>query len=516
LSERASRWARGRPVVLAAVGGALCCLGFVGFGLWPLALVALALLWLALEETRQRPLRSAALVGLTFGWVGYAGGYHWMWHVIDVFLNGNVLLGSALWLGDSLWFALRFALYAVLYCMVRRRGWPVAVAAVPPLLLIEWLYPLLFPVFLGQSLVEQTTLIQISDLGGPLLLTGLLAVVNLAVFETWRWWRAQRTLPGRTWVLAALAVASSWGYGTLRIREIDQESAAAPALRVGLVQGNLGVLEKGNVAAADHRRYLEQTRELLAAGDVDLVVWPETVYTRGLRGPLPISGQLIREDLSVPLLFGAALVRTDSGRRLAYNAAMLVGADGTIRDAYDKNLLIPFTEYIPFAGFFAPFTERVAKPSHFAAATDTPPLLLGGWRISTPICYEVVRPAFVRRMVRAARPHLLVTLANDSWFGDSQEPWMHLALAKFRAVEHRRYLVRATNSGVSAVVDAVGREVVRSGVLTRENLRAPVRMLDGTSVYTRWGDWLGWVALAVVLVTLTPAGGRRSALPTDT
>jgi apolipoprotein N-acyltransferase len=105
-------------------------------------------------------------------------------------------------------------------------------------------------------------------------------------------------------------------------------------------------------------------------------------------------------------------------------------------------------------------------------------------------------------MVVRAHPHLIVTLANDAWFGDSQEPWIHLAMAKLRAVEHRRYLVRATNSGVSAVIDPVGREVSRSGVLTRENLRATVRMLDGESLYTRRGDWPGWIAAAIVLVTL--------------
>jgi apolipoprotein N-acyltransferase len=105
-------------------------------------------------------------------------------------------------------------------------------------------------------------------------------------------------------------------------------------------------------------------------------------------------------------------------------------------------------------------------------------------------------------MMREAQPHLIVTLANDAWFGDSQEPWLHLAMAKFRAVEHRRYVVRATNSGVSAVIDPAGREVARSGLLTRQNLRATVRMLDETTIYTSAGDWAGWAAAALVLMAL--------------
>jgi apolipoprotein N-acyltransferase len=244
---------------------------------------------------------------------------------------------------------------------------------------------------------------------------------------------------------------------------------------------------------------------------VDLVVWPETVYTRGLLRPLPLSGQIIRQEVQVPLLFGASTVRTETGRRLKYNSALLVGADGVIRDAYDKNLLIPFTEYVPLADLAPQMAARWAAASHFAAATDVPPLRLGPWRISTPICYEAVRPAFVRRMMLEARPHLIVTLANDAWFGDSQEPWLHLAMARFRAVEHRRYVVRATNSGVSAVIDPAGREIAGTGLLARENLRATVHMLDDATLYTTAGDWAGWAAAVLVMIAFATARPRPDA-----
>jgi apolipoprotein N-acyltransferase len=152
---------------------------------------------------------------------------------------------------------------------------------------------------------------------------------------------------------------------------------------------------------------------------------------------------------------------------------------------------------------------------HFGASNDTPPLRLGPWRIATPICYEAIRPEFVRRMVTRTRPHLLVTLANDAWFGDSQEPWLHFGLARLRAVEHRRFLVRATNSGVSAVVDPAGRVVVSTAVLARENLRAVVHPLEGETVYARVGDWPGWLSAAVVVLTLglRPPRGRRAVPP---
>lgn len=480
-------------LLLAVAGGALCFLGFVGFGLWPLSLICLVPLWLALEGEPRVTLRRAALLGFVYGAVAYAGGFHWMWRIVDVFLGGDVLVGALLWSADASWFGARFALVASLYALARRRGWPPVAAGIAPLLAVEGLYPTLFPVYLGHALSQHLVWIQISDLGGPLLLTAFLALMNVAVLETWRWRRPGGRAPAGTWAVAATAAVLVWSYGAWRIPGVEQVIAAAPELRIGVVQGNLGVLEKGRRAEVDHRRYLEQTRELLAGGEVDLVVWPETVYSRGLLRPLPLSGRMIREDVPVPLLFGAATVSGEGGRRRKYNSALLIGADGVIRDVYDKNALVPFTEHVPFADLLS---ERFVDASEFVPGADRAPLALGPWRISTPICHEAVQAALVRRMVAEARPHLLATLANDSWFGDSQEPWIHLAMARMRAVEHRRFLVRATNSGVSAVVDPIGRDVARSGLLTRENLRATVRLLEETTVYTRWGDWPGWLAVA--------------------
>jgi apolipoprotein N-acyltransferase len=221
----------------------------------------------------------------------------------------------------------------------------------------------------------------------------------------------------------------------------------------------------------------------------------------------------VLEDLTVPLLFGAGSVREENGRRVKTNSAFLAGADGTIRDVYDKNLLIPLAEYVPFAGAFPALETWFPHVQEFAAAREVPPLRLGAWRIVTPICYEAVRPEFVRRMMAHSRPHLLVTLANDAWFGASQEPWMHLALARLRAVEHRRFMVRSTNSGISAIVDPAGRIVARTRLLARDSLRATVRPLDGETVYTRLGDWPGWLSAGLVGLTLlfhAPAARRRA------
>jgi apolipoprotein N-acyltransferase len=492
----------------AALGGALYCLGYVGFGIWPLALVAWAVFFLALEGTRARRASVSALAGFVFGFVAHAGGYAWLWRLVDVFLGGQRALGAALWGAHAIWFSAAYALYALLYRALRARGWPIALAGSAPLVAVEWLYPQLFPAHLGDAFVDRTRFVQIADLGGPLAVTALAVLVNAALFESYRWARGDHTPPLATGVATLLALSATAGYGVFREAALAEAMATAPALRVGIVQGNADVMEKRRDPERMHALYLTQTRELLAEGPLDLVVWPETVYTRGIQGPLPVAGQLIARDLGVPLLFGAASVRAaEDGRARRYNSAFLIGADGTIRDGYDKNLLVPFAERLPFG---EPLRGLFPHAQDFGAAEATPALRLGAWRIATPICYEAAVPAFVRRMVAEAQPNLLVMLSNDAWFGDSHEPWIHLAVARMRAIEHHRFVVRATNSGISAVIDPAGRLLAQSGLGRSENLRGTVRMLGTPTFYGRAGDWIGWLAAAgcgVMLLVGAPRYG---------
>jgi apolipoprotein N-acyltransferase len=492
----------------ATCGGVLYFLGYVGFGVWPCLLVFLVPFWSALERVRTTP--AAIRAALVFGLVAYAGGFAWLWRLVEVFLEGNRVVGAVAWLAYGGWFAGGFVVYAIAFRRMRGRGWSCMVAGVAPLVALEWLQPHLFPVNAGSGLVRAPAwTIQAADLGGPLLLTALVGMANVTAFETWAWWRRRRERPLAVWAAALGIVLVVLGWGQRQERALATAVARAPGLRVGVVQANLGVLEKREQSLVTHERHLAQTRELLADGAVDLVVWPETAYVRGLRGPLPISGNPIREDIAVPLLFGGASVREEGGRLRTANAAFLIGADGTIRDAYEKNLLIPLAEYVPLASLVPALGRWFPHVEKFGASSEMPALRLGPWRIATPICYEVARQDFVRRMVLASRPHLLVTIANDAWFGDSQEPWIHLALARLRAVEHRRFLVRATNSGVSAIVDPTGRIVAHTGLLTRESLRGVVYPLEGETLYGRFGDWPGWLAVAIVAFGLTwPGMGR--------
>jgi apolipoprotein N-acyltransferase len=475
-------------------------LGYLGWGAWPCLFLFLVPAWWALTTAAVRG-RDAAGLGFTFGFAAYAGGHLWLLALIGPYLDGRYGTGAVLWIVYGVWFALAFAVYGALFHALRHRGVPLAVAGIAPYVLVEWLQPQIFPLYAGNGLVAVPLLAQTADVGGPLLLTALLAGANLVMFETLAWLDGRRPRPLAVWVSGAVVACVVLGYGRARMAAVDDASARAPAIRVGLVQANLDVSAKDALGVVTHRRHLEQTRELLNEGDVDLVVWPESAYVRGIRRPLPVSSRPIVQEMPVPLLFGASSTFEIDGRKVKANSVFLAGEDGMIRAVYDKNLLIPLAESLPFGDVLPLLARLFPHAEEFAAATVTSTLELGPWRIATPICYEAIRPEFVRRMMAAA-PHLLITLANDAWFGDSQEPWLHLGLARLRAIEHRRWLVRATNSGVSAIVDPAGRVVTRTGLLTRENLHGTVHPLAGQTIYARVGDWPGWVALGAVGVAL--------------
>ena len=487
---------------LSLFGGVIIFLGWAGFGIWPLEFVALVPLWAALELVRERSWKTALGVSWLYGTVGIAGGYHWMVEFFEVFSGFGLFASLGLFLLFSTYLGAQYATMGVLYWAIRGRGWSVATAALSTFIVTEWLFPKLFPVYLANTLLQQPLLVQIADLGGPLLVSVLIGVVNTAAFEAFRWWRGARQMPVATFAAAVAFAAFTLIYGAVRIGQVDAEVEAAPPLELGIVQVNMGIFEARKWAGEGHRRLLEQSLELEKEGDLDLLVWPESAYRPKLARTLPIVAKEVRQELKTPILFGGSSVTHEEGQRKLYNTVFLMDEEGVIRETYDKTYLLMFGEYLPFGETFPVLYEFSPNSSHFTPGSHVEALSFGPWRISTPVCYEDVLPGFTREMIEHANPHILINLTNDAWFGDTQEPWIHLVLAQFRAIEHRRYMVRSTNSGISAVIDPVGRIVAKTGIQTRENIRATVHMMEGHTIYARLGDWPGWLSLLATAVTL--------------
>ena len=150
---------------------------------------------------------------------------------------------------------------------IRHRRRRSSAGSIAPFVAVEWLQPQIFPLYAGNGLVAAPILAQTADLGGPLLLTALLLGANLIVFETWRWMEGDRPAPTVVWTVGAGVALAAIGYGALRMRVLDDATARAPAVRVGVVQANLDVRAKDRLGVLAHREHLAQSRELLASSE---------------------------------------------------------------------------------------------------------------------------------------------------------------------------------------------------------------------------------------------------------
>ncbi|MDR1125389.1 MAG: apolipoprotein N-acyltransferase [Deltaproteobacteria bacterium] len=348
-----------------------------------------------------------------------------------------------------------------------------------------------------------------------------------------------RPLPGRRPLLALplalLALAAIYGLTRLERDWSGQPDRPGPAgqenaLLVTLVQGNTDQKQKWT---ADYRsqiigNYLELSRRALTRAQKehgrkpDLLLWPETAmpfafqkspYTAG-----PIR-QLARES-GVPLLFGTQGLEADLEKEpypelspifdYVYNRVLLLDQLGRESGSYDKEHLVPFGEYLP-PGLSIPFATEFLQGTGFTPGQPGPPPLKSGRAaLGLLICYEVIFPELAQARV-AAGANLLVSVSNDAWFGKSSAPLQHLQLAAMRCIEQGRYMARATNTGISAVIDPCGR-VSGAGPLFEARARTePVWPLREITIFHRGYDWISGALWVIPLSLMLWAALRRAA-----
>lgn len=516
---------------IAAASGALWFLAAPDFDLWPLAWLAPApLCWLIdRAPTPRRARRYAWLAGT----VCSVGGFSWVVELLGRYssfptaLAALVLVALAAYQGLVFW-AFAWAARSVRDHSRKVMGAPLPMALIAPLgfACFETVWPMLFPYNLAITQAWQTPIVQLSELTGPAGVTALLFAVGGAIYDLATERTLRRRLVPAAGAAAAVALTLVWGY--VRMAQIEAARAAAPELRVGLVQSNMpfdgAELDEPAFPMSRVRAIQDVTADLEARGAA-LVVWPESAFPYLLArdavpGPAPVvvrhrglGGDEVEPTpaFDVPLIVGATTYAEPfDPDRPPYNSAFLLVGDRFLERA-DKNHLVMFSEHIPGADTFPALADMLPRGSgHFTAgdALTVFELELDGatYRLAPLICLEDTLPV-VGRELAARHPHLLVNLTNDTWFGDGAEPWQHLALAVFRAVELRTDLVRAVNSGVTSHVDATGRVRLTTDVIDPARDRQPpaghivrARLLEGGhGVYVSLGNLFG---LACVLATL--------------
>lgn len=498
-----------RQVAAVAAGGVGLALAFPSPDLHLLAWFALVPLFFAAREVR---LTRAWWLGVLFGVLFRAASMYW---VVDAMTRfGGLPLPAALAGAASLF--LYLALFPALFVVGLRRigpdrpGMPLLAAALwTGLELVQARLMTGFPwLLVGYAGGRTGPMIQSADLAGVFGIGFVVVAVNgawvaLAVGDR----RARR------WALAPILLLLATGaYGALRLGQ--HPASTDGSLRVALAQGNVSQEQKWDPALVDTvlGRYLELTERAARQG-ADLVVWPESAWPDPWGLEAGAGGERLRAlaaRTGTPALVGTVRVERREGLTSVANAALLVGSDGALHGAYEKVKLVPFGEYLPFRrwlGFLGPLVQAVGE---LRAGAPTQALLrheTGGVPpVGLSICYEIIFPEIARDHVqRGAR--LLVTITNDAWYGRSSAPWQHFAMARMRAVETRRWLVRAANTGISGIVDPAGRVTGRSGLFEQELIVGAVEPRDGRTLYVRTGDLFAWLCFAIA--TGAVVVGRR-------
>jgi apolipoprotein N-acyltransferase len=511
---------------LATLSGCLWFLAVTPFDLSALAWIAAVPMLLAVD--RAPTFKQALFLGWWAGVVETGGGFYWLIDVMQRFADFPWWAGALVFLVFCAARALIFLLFALVVRGIReRRRVPMTVLGPIVMVSCELVVPQLFPCGQWISQAWHPLVIQIAELTGPLGVTALLMVVNGALYDAAVDGRAARypALGAVALVVAALV------FGAVRMRQIDDIVARAPRMKIGLVQPNFAYTVSAESSRDEILRQLTalqtESRRLQQAG-AQLLVWSEGAYPITLPRNFiadftPDSLAMIRQGFNVPVVIGADMY--DAAHDDAFNSAILLDADGRMAGRYDKVRLLAFGEYIPGIESF-PWLRKFLPPGtgRFAAGTGPGIMTLQGpagqvWKLGPVICYEDILQGFVRGVGRL-HPNLLVNLTSDSWFGAQTEPWEHLALAVFAGVELRVSMVRAVNSGVSALIDPNGRLVQKTyaddpyrnpraedGIV----VTAPF-MSGGHTVYVAVGNLFAYLCIAATLILIGIAG--RVSLPT--
>ncbi len=492
-----------RDYLLALLSGAFLALSFPKPDLSVMAWFAFVPLLLSIA--RKSPARAFRL-GMVCGLTAYGGILYWLNIVMTLY-------GKLPWaISFSLFLVLAayLAFYVGVVAMLVRRG---EIAGISPLLSFptlwvgfEYLRSFALSGFpwasLGYSQYRVLPLIQIADITGVYGLSFLIVFANVVLLRIIKGavMRGPSVYPTKSAALLVLLLVLSLSYGFTRLNSVE---SGAP-LKVALVQGNIPQdvkwdpdFQESTVAV-----YEKLTREAVSDG-ADLVVWPESAlpfyfqsggeYTRRVES--------LAANLNAFMVVGSPAAEQKQEKIRYLNSAFLLSPTGTVVGRSDKIHLVPFGEYVPLAKLL-PFVHKlVVGIGDFSAGEGTIPLSIGKEKIGILICFEGIFPELSRGYVKAGS-RLLVNITNDAWYGRSSAPYQHLSMTVFRAVENRVPLIRAANTGITAIIDSKGHIRGMTQLFKETYLAGEVRFGTVEAIYTRYGDLFAGLCLALSAVII--------------
>jgi apolipoprotein N-acyltransferase len=512
-------------IVLIIVSSVLYILAFPYCSISILSFISVIPFFIVIEKSNKW--KTTFFAGLMYGVLIGAGLSYWLYPALhyQYGISGVFSILFVLFFG-YLPFGLLFAFFAVAYKYLYRNSLIFYICIVPSLwIVIEYLrelVPIMVPWgAIGYSVVNLKYFVQISDIIGVYGVSFLIVLINstltyvflsINIDENTRVNR-QKQIMGDiniTFIkkniipilLLVIIITFPQIYGYFSIRKwerIDNAISEDAIYRVSIIQGNFGNTQRWRSEASLGRldtyislSFIEEAHK--AERGNRIIIWPETV----LNEPTMVS----REHFArLMIISGRDALLISGGTRRSYfrgmyNTAYFISGKGNVK-WYDKNILLPFSEAHPIGlDLLGKFYEA---PNEFLVGKTFPMIRTDFGKIGVSICFETIYPWFIRTSVHKGS-EFLVNISNDSWFGNSSEPYQHLGISVFRAIENRRYMLRASNSGISAIISPTGQIFSRTELFERTGIDGHVKKLRIESFYTQHGDWILYAAIIFLVV----------------
>jgi apolipoprotein N-acyltransferase len=512
-----------KRALLAGFAGAISVLAFAPLHVWPVLFLSFGLLvWLldgchAGHASLGTRLRCAALIGFWFGFGYFLTGLYWTAEafLVEPWRHGWLIPFAMTGLagGMALFYAAAAAFAAILWRPGAARVFATAIAFGLAEFARGHVLTGLPWNLVGYGLAATLPMMQAASIFGVYALSLLALLLFASLFAIWAPQDSGLARPISTALVTlflslALAAGAMWGEARL-----TNAGAGTTGVRLRIVQANVDQANKWRPenSAEIFNTYLDLTKSGGGAGGLDgitLVVWPETAVPFLLADSseaLYEIGDVLPEGTS--LLVGSARVveERDADGRLAaervYNSLIVVSDKGEILGSYDKVHLVPFGEYLPFQDFMESlgFLQLTGIRGGFSAGTGSRLLPIPGAPPARPlICYEIIFPDEVAD--NSQRPGWFLNVTNDAWFGTSAGPYQHFHQAQLRAVEQGLPVVRAANTGISAIIDPYGRVPGELGLKQEGVVDGLLPEALPTTKFVMWGRWIELAVLSLALV----------------
>ncbi|MFQ6107991.1 MAG: apolipoprotein N-acyltransferase [Candidatus Aminicenantales bacterium] len=502
---------RTTDIILAVFSGLLTALAFPK---WSLTfLVWISLIPLFFIVLKYKPSQTF-FIGFLAGFSYYALLIYWIPSVPAHYGNLSLPLSLLIYLVFVLFLALFWGVFCLVFSRIYR-SFPKSAFMLSPLIWIslEYILTHIFTGFpwglLGSSQYQNLFFIQMACVSGVYGLSLIIVLFqSMFVFSV----KHRKRAPFLITVALLLLIHLS---GFLALKK---EPSTMDSFKAAVIQGNVSSdIYWDRVTDQEieslFRRHIDLSRKAYEEG-AELVIWPEFSVTLCFSCPQILYQDFKKrlfqfvQETGTTLLLGTNEAALSEGKMQFYNTALCLSPDLSITQ-YHKIHLVPFGEYTPYKKVFSFIEKMTHAIGDITPGEEYTLHRYDRYLFGSPICYEIIFPDLVRKFVKKGA-HFLVTITNDGWYGNSSAPYQHFSMAVFRAVENRRYLLRAATTGISGIIDPHGRVLKKSEMMTIAYLSAEIYPSEDVTIYTRYGDILPFLGLTFTVLFLILALIKRT------